>query len=174
MQPKEAVQRRALTFATLEEAVRDAERLRARGYEKAGAWDLSQCCHHLAVLMRYPIDGFPRFPFPMSAVSWILKHTFAPRYLRKILESGTWPSGNPTDNRTIQAAGGNEAEAVEELRDAVTRLLTHAGPFQTSPLFGMLDKETLIKLHRIHAAHHLSFLVPKDDPSHGGFAHGLR
>jgi hypothetical protein len=57
--------------------------------------------------------------------------------------------------------GGNEAWAVEELRQAVERLLNHEGPFQESPLFGMLDKETLVRLHCIHTAHHLSFLVPK-------------
>jgi hypothetical protein len=39
--------------------------------------------------------------------------------------------------------------------------LNHAGPFRESPLFGMVDKETLVRLHRIHTAHHLSFLVPK-------------
>ena len=49
---------------------------------------------------------------------------------------------------------------------AVDRLLTHPGPFRESPLFGYLDRETLVQLHRIHTAHHLSFLVPK--PAAGG------
>lgn len=157
--------RRDLTFATLEEAVSDAETLLANGYDRAGNWDLAQCCHHLAVLMIYPIEGFPTFSFPLNVTSWILRKTIAPRYLRKVLETGTWPAGNPTDQRTVVPAGGDDAQAVDELRSAVNRLLTHEGPLKTSPLFGYLDKETLLKLHCIHTAHHLSFLVPKDHPS---------
>jgi hypothetical protein len=154
-------ERRKLTFATLDDAVCDADNLLASGYERAGQWDLTQCCHHLAVLMTYPIDGFPRFRFPMNVGVWLLKQTVARRWLRKVLESGVWPTGTPTDKRTVPPAGGNDAEAAAELKRAVERLLTHTGPLQPSPLFGMLDKETLVKLHRIHTAHHLSFLVPK-------------
>jgi hypothetical protein len=156
-----AVRRRRLEFATLDEAVRDAEDLLAKGYEKAGNWDLSQCCHHLTEVMTYPIDGFPRTPFPMNVAAWFLKHTVAPGWLKKVLETGVWPTGTPTDERTVPAPGGNEAAEVARFRQAVGRLLTHTGPFRESPLFGMLDKETLVKLHRIHTAHHLSFLVPK-------------
>jgi hypothetical protein len=72
-----------------------------------------------------------------------------------------WPTGTPTDERTVPAAGGDDAEGVAKLREAVGRLLAHDGPLRESPLFGMLDKETLVKLHRIHTAHHLSFLVSK-------------
>ena len=161
-----SVKRRQLRFASLEEAVRDAEHLLANGYEKAGNWDLSQCCHHLAVLMDYPIDGFPRFPFPLNVGCWLLKHTVAPGRLKKVLDSGVFPDGIPTDKRTVpksggSGGGGNDAEAVERLKQAVERLLAHTGSFQPSPLFGMLDKETLVKLHRIHTAHHLSFLLAR-------------
>jgi hypothetical protein len=156
-----AVQRRRLRFATLDEAVRDAEQLSAGGYEKAGNWDLTQCCHHLAVLMGWPIDGFPPFRFPRNVGVWLLKKTVAPGWLRRVLTTGVWPAGTPTDERTLTPPGGDEAEAVAELRRAVGRLLAHAGPFKESPLFGMLDKETLVKLHCLHTAHHLSFLVPK-------------
>ena len=150
------VQRRRLRFATLDEAVRDAEQLSANGYEKAGNWDLSQCCHHLTEVMTYPMDGFPRTPFPQNVAAWVLKQTVARRWLNKVLESGGWPTGP-----TVPAAGGDDADAVARLRRAVGRLLAHAGPLHPSPLFGMLDKETLVKLHRIHTAHHLSFLVPR-------------
>ena len=152
---------RQLRFATLDEAVRDAENLLANGYERTGNWDLTQCCHHLAVLMDYPIDGFPKFTFPLNLGCWLLRHTIAPARLRKVLESGVWPSGVPTDKRTVPNSGGDDAEAVAKLKRAVKRLLDHKGPFQPSPLFGMLDKQTLVKLHRIHTAHHLSFLIPK-------------
>ncbi len=111
--------------------------------------------------MEYPIDGFPRFAFPLNVVAWLLKHTVARGQLNKVLKSGVWPRGTPTDKRTIPSAGGDDAESVARLSEAVERLLAHTGPFKPSPLFGMLDKETLVKLHRIHTAHHLSFLVPR-------------
>ena len=69
--------RRLLKFATLEEATRDAEQLSLRGYDRVGNWDLAQCCHHLAVLMDYPIDGFPKFSFPLNVGCWIMRHTVA-------------------------------------------------------------------------------------------------
>ena len=155
------VQRRQLRFATLSDAVCDAEHMLANGYEKAGKWDLAQCCHHLAVLMTWPIDGFPRFRFPMNVGVWLLKKTVAPGWLKKVLRTGVWPTGTPTDERTVPPAGGNDAEEVLALKRAVERLLTHTGPLHASPLFGMLDKDTLVKLHCIHTAHHLSFLVPR-------------
>jgi hypothetical protein len=153
--------RRELTFATLEEAVRDAENLLARGYERAGNWDLAQCCHHLAVLMAWPIDGFPAMSLPRRAAALLLKRTVARRWLWKVLDTGVWPTGTPTDERTFSPPSCTDAEAVAMLRQVVQRLLNHAGPFRESPLFGMVDKETLVRLHRIHTAHHLSFLVPK-------------
>jgi hypothetical protein len=154
-------ERRQLRFATLDEAVRDAENLLAKGYDRAGNWDLTQCCHHLAVLMGWPIDGFPPFVFPRNVGVWLLRKTVAPVWLKKVLDTAVWPTGTPTDERTLPTAGGNDAEAVTELRQAVERLLAHTGPLQPSPLFGMLDKDTLVRLHCIHTAHHLSFLVPK-------------
>ena len=153
--------RRELKFATLDEAVRDAENLLARGYERAGNWDLAGCCHHLAVLMAWPIDGFPAMSLPRRAAAWVLRRTVARRWLRGVLRTGVWPAGTPTDERTFPPPGVTDAEAVAMLRRAVDRLLAHAGPFQESPLFGVLDMETLVALHRIHTAHHLSFLVPR-------------
>src|SRR5262245_7088988 len=110
--------RRVLKFESLDEAVRDAERLSERGYEKAGNWDLAQCCHHLAVLMTYPLDGFPPFRFPASFGIRLLKWTVAKRWLRKVLATGVWPAGTPTDGRTVPAAGGDDAAAVAKLKAA--------------------------------------------------------
>jgi hypothetical protein len=152
--------RRELTFADLHEAVRDAECLLERGYERAGNWDLSQCCHHLAVLMAWPIDGFPPMSPPRRVAAWLLKRTVARRWLRRVLETGVWPARTPTDERTLPPPGCTDAEAVAMLRRAVDRLLTHTGLLKESPLFGVLDKKTLVRLHRVHTAHHLSFLVP--------------
>ena len=44
--------RRELRFDSLDEVVRDAEHLLAVGYDRAGNWDLAQCCGHLAHAIR--------------------------------------------------------------------------------------------------------------------------
>src|SRR5262245_63984729 len=138
--------RRDLKFASLDEAVRDAEQLLARGYERAGNWDLARCCHHLAVLMGWPIDGFPPMSLPRRVAAWLLKHTFARRWLRKVLETGTWPAGTPTDERTFPPPGCTDAEAVAMLRQAVGRIMDHPGPFQESTLFEIMDRDTVVRM----------------------------
>jgi hypothetical protein len=155
------VERRRLSFERLEDAVAEAEALLAVGYHRAGNWDLTQCCDHLSVLMQYPLDSFPTFPLPMRLATWVLRHTIAPRMLKRILDTERWPEGVPTDNASVPIESGRDIEGVERLRRAVDRLLTHSGPLRPSPLLGLLDKETLVRLHRIHAAHHLGFLVPR-------------
>ena len=62
---------------------------------------------------------------------------------------------------TIPAPGGDEAAAVERLRQALARLQAHEGMFKPSPLCGPLDRETWLRLHLLHCSHHLSFLIPR-------------
>ncbi|MBO0701108.1 MAG: DUF1569 domain-containing protein, partial [Zavarzinella sp.] len=69
------VARRPLVFNTLDEIVRDAEALLAKGYDKAGNWDLAQVAGHVANWMTYPIDGFPKAPVPIRAMLWALRKT---------------------------------------------------------------------------------------------------
>ena len=69
----------------------------------------------------------------------------------------------PTDRRSSPGSGGTDAEAVGYFSHATTRSLNTPCTSLLVFLFGDLDKETLLKLHRIHTAHHLSFLVPKSE-----------
>ncbi len=128
-----------------------------------GKWDLTQCCNHMAKVMLYPIDGFPRFPLHMKIATGIMRYTIAPVMLNRILRTNQWPDRVPTDTESLPVETGRDQHAVDEFRSAVSRLLNFNGPWKTSPLFGLLEKEQLIHLHRIHTAHHLGFLVPKYD-----------
>lgn len=51
-------QRRELKFLDFDNVIRDVEQLQARGYSRAGNWNLAQVCGHLADWMSYPLDGF--------------------------------------------------------------------------------------------------------------------
>ena len=156
-----AATRRELTFATLDDAAKDAENLLARGYDRAGNWDLAQCCRHLSEWMRFPLDGYPKVPLPLKPVMWLMKVTLGKKMLLKILTTGKFDTGGQTLKQTIPAPGGDEPAAVAQLRVVVERFAKHDGPFHPSPLFGPMTRDEWTRLNLAHAAHHLSFLVPK-------------
>jgi len=152
--------RRTLTFATLDAAVRDAEHLLAVGYDKAGNWDLGQCCGHLAAWVRFQLDGFPRIPLNLRPVFWVLRHTVGPGQGRKMAEGAPMKAGLPTLKES-EVPPGDDARRVAELRETVARWAAHAGHLHPSPALGAATKERYEKVHGVHCAHHLSFLIPK-------------
>src|SRR5262249_15626952 len=82
------LERRKLTFATLDDVVRDAENLLAKGYDKAGNWDLAQVCSHLAEWMRFPMDGFPKIPLLLRPMFWLVRATVGKKMREKVLAEG--------------------------------------------------------------------------------------
>lgn len=156
-----AATRRALKFDTLDDVVRDAEGLLASGYDKAGYWDLAQMAGHLAAWLSYGMDGFPKAPWVVRVILAVMRKTVGKRTLRNLLASGTMPTGGPTVPESVPDEGGDPAAAVAKLRETVERAKAHGGPIHPSPLFGGLTKDEWVRLNLVHAAHHLSFLVPK-------------
>jgi hypothetical protein len=153
--------RRELRFDSLDDVVRDAETLLARGYDKAGTWDLAQVCGHLANWLTYPLDGFPRPPLPVRLILAVMRNMVGKRELRRVLDSGRMPAGGPTVRESVPPAGGDPAAAVARLRAAAERFRDHPGPVRPSPLFGALTRDEATRLQLVHCAHHLSFLIPK-------------
>lgn len=154
------VARRQLKFDSLAEVVRDAKNLLTKGYDKAGNWDLSQCGRHLAYWLTCPLDGFGKPPLVAKLFLWLARNTVGPGQLKKILANG-FPPGGMTDPASVKPSDGNDAGAVATLKQAAERFAAHTGPVLPSPFFGPMTKETATKLQLVHAAHHLSFLVPK-------------
>ena len=155
------VVRRDLRFESLDAVVRDAEHLLASGYEKAGNWDLTQVCDHLADWMGFQIDGFPKPPAPIRAMLWVMKKTIGRKKLLQYLADKSFPAGKPTMPQTVHAAGGDAKAAVGRLKQNAERLQAYTGPIVPSPLFGPMTKEEAVGMQLVHAAHHLSFLIPK-------------
>ena len=153
-------ERRGLTFATLDDAVRDAENLLAKGHDKAGNWNLAQVCNHLAEWMRFPVEGFPKLPLFLRPVFWLFRKTVGKAKRRKYTAEGM-PSGKPTMPQTVSLPGGDAAAAVAKLKETAERFKAHAGPVYPSPLFGPMTKDEALQLQLKHCEHHLSFLVPR-------------
>jgi hypothetical protein len=152
--------RRQLSFASLDDVAADAEILLARGYDRAGNWDLAQVAGHVAEWMRFPIEGFPKAPLLIRPMLWLMKVTSGKKMLEKTLAEG-FPPGGHTMPQTVPPAGGDAAAAVAKLQDSIARWKKHTGEVHPSPLFGAMTKETATKLQLKHAEHHLSFLVPR-------------
>jgi hypothetical protein len=153
--------RRELSFATLDDVVRDAETLLAKGYDRVGKWDLAQCCGHLAAWFRYQLDGFPKPPLVLRPVFWLVRNTAGKWMARKMLTGGTMKEGMQTIPQSVPAPGGDAAAAVADLRATIERWKAHTGELYPSPLFGSMPRDQWVKGHLIHCAHHLSFLRPR-------------
>lgn len=153
-------ERRKLTFATLDDAVRDAESLLAKGYERAGNWDLAQVCLHLAEWLRFPVEGFPKMPLLLRPAAWLVRTLIGKTMQAKVLAKG-FPPGGQTMPQTVFPPGGDGAAAVAKLKEAAEQLKAHAGPIRPSPLFGPMTKGEALQLQLKHCEHHLSFLVPR-------------
>jgi hypothetical protein len=152
-------ERRKLSFAKLDEVVADVENLQARGYDRAGNWDLAQVCVHLAEWLRFPIEGY-RIPLLMRPFLWMARNTVGPKWFRKTLTEGM-PSGRPTVPATVPKSGGDPTAAIAKLKAAVKQFATHTGPIHRSPVFGEMNKDDAMRLQLRHCEHHLSFLIPR-------------
>ncbi|WP_020468557.1 DUF1569 domain-containing protein [Zavarzinella formosa] len=154
-------QRRPLEFQSLDEMLVDVENLHHYGYRPVGKWNLTQVTGHLGEWMRYPMDGFPRMPPPVRAMMWVLRNTIGKQAKRKILTTKTFAMGGPTIKESVPVPDGDEQEAISRFRDVVGRMKAYEGVLIPSPLFGPLTRDEWVGLSLIHAAHHLSFLLPK-------------
>ena len=160
-----SVARRELRLDSLAAAVADAESLLERGYDRAGNWSLAQCCDHLTNWLTYPLDGFPKSPLPVRLALRVMRAVSGRRLLEKFLAEGM-PAGRPTIPASVPAPGGDDAAAVERFKQAAARYFAHDEPKLPSPLFGPLTHDEGLAVQTRHAAHHLSFLIPKSPDAH--------
>lgn len=152
-----------LKFEKLSDVVEDARRLHSLGYEQLGNWDLAQVCGHLEDWMRFPVEGFPKAPFPVNVMLWMMKLTIGKSTLRKMLETETMKEAAPTMPSTVKAFDAVSSEkAIKGLEQAIQQFEAHQGDYIPSPLFGQMTREQAMDLQKVHCSHHFSFLLPKD------------
>ena len=155
--------RRELVYRDLDEITQDAELLCRQGYRSVGQWSLAQAAGHVDEWARFPMDGFPSPSLPIRVMLWLMKVTFGRKQLQQIIQSGEMKEGLQTLPETVPVADAkSDQDAANALASTINRLKTHNGTWHSSPLFGAMDRETVVQLTLVHAAHHFSFLIPNE------------
>ena len=145
--------RRIIRFPDLDEIMPDVDRL-LEGHTTVGNWSLAQICRHLATVMRLTVD-LPAST-PHDASRWV-----GAEPKRQFFESGMVPEGIQTSPRLLPGEALDEREEAEGLRQAIAHYKASPGPVVPHVLLGPLTRSEWDRFHCIHAAHHLSFAVPK-------------
>ena len=148
--------RRTLSFATLDEALADAEALvAAKNVRMLGNHSLGQLLAHLGIAINSSIDGFS------GHAPWFIR-MMAKTIKGRILKKGMRPGFKLPTRRETGAFPEqiSPAEGLEKFHAAIAR----CGKEKMTaphPAFGKLTHEQWYRLHCHHAALHLSFCVPE-------------
>jgi hypothetical protein len=147
--------RRNTQYQTLDDLLRDADRLAENEVEMLGNWSLGQVFQHLAIAINGSIDGFS---FRLSVLEICVARLFIKkRLLTKAIRPGfgrsrRWDSVKPGETSV--------EDGLKALRAAVARFKTET-KHSPHPALGMLTADEWHQFHLKHAELHLSFAVPK-------------
>jgi hypothetical protein len=148
-------ERRRLDFKNWDEALADVDRLRAAGYDRSGNWDLSQIVDHVGEGFRTALRGTDH------RAAWIVRKVFGPIILQRIFRQRRMKAGIKVPDWWLPGPTRDESAAVDRFRaDLAAFQAMTTTPFP-HPFFGPLTKQQWNELALIHAAHHLSFLIPR-------------
>ena len=144
--------RRAVQYQTVDDALADVATLR-RGYARHGAWSLPQICWHVGVMVeRYVRPAAPGLePTPEQAAA-------KARFIDPIL-AGTAPGAGVAAPELVAAPdAGDDAIALFDAQVRRLRDFPHAAADLGA--CGPVAIDEVRRCHLVHAAHHLSHLVP--------------
>jgi hypothetical protein len=153
------VHRRQLDFKTWPDVLADIDHLHRAHYDRLGNWDLSQTLDHVGEGLRAALRGIDhRGP-------WIVRKFVGPLILKRILRQRRMKTGIKVPQWWLPGPSHDESAAVDQFRAEVAAFQQlSTAPFP-HPFFGALTKKQWEDLVLIHAGHHLSFLIPRNDVS---------
>jgi hypothetical protein len=156
---RKVANRRQLHFQTIDDMLKDVERLNEGKIKPLGNWSGGQILKHLATVMNTSIDRSPlRLSWFIRLLGWMMKR----RILTKGMIPGFQLKGKTADFLVPPPTAWEEG--LEIFRQAVRRQQTESRR-QPSPFLGTLTREQWEQLHCRHAELHLSFLLPANEPS---------
>jgi hypothetical protein len=141
---------RHLRFADVDSVAAEVRRLRG-GYDRAGNWSLEQVCWHLDKALSTSMQPGPHAPAPAGLIRRL--------QLKIILTTGRIPIRVQGPQRVMPPAQIDPA-AIDDFLLTLQALGAFEGQFKPHPMFGPMDRDRFLRLHMIHCAHHLGFLVP--------------
>jgi hypothetical protein len=143
--------RRELNFDSVDALIADVERLR-RGYTRAGNWSLAQACWHLRAAMEFLMRPGP---YPAATPEQEARRPM----VEGVLATGRLPTGIQAPETVVPPADCTDAD-IDGFVERARLFNAHPGPYAPHRLFGQLAVDEMRRLQLIHAAHHLSYLVP--------------
>jgi hypothetical protein len=134
----------------------DIDHLQRSGYDRAGNWDLSQVVDHVGEGLRTAQRGNDH------RAAWIIRKFLGPIILHRILRQRRMKPGIKVPQWWLPGPTHEESVAIDQFRCEIAAFQAMTTRPFPHPFFGALNKQQWNELVLIHAAHHLSFLVPKD------------
>lgn len=153
------MQRRQLDLRDADGVIAEVNRLRTNGYQPLGKWNLGQMCEHLTGTMRFGLDPSNR------RLPWIVRKLVTNRAVANLLRTRSMPAGIPVPRR-LKPTSSPETDdpgKIDEYLAVVAEIRDFQGPLPPFPLADQVSLENWKQIQWIHAAHHLSFLVPKPE-----------
>jgi hypothetical protein len=146
-----ADKRRQLRFADLSEIMPEARGLVPTHHTLAN-WSLAQTCEHLASSFIGSLEGF-------DLRNHRIKRFFIRRRMLQVALADGIPRGWTVDPNITPRDEVDLDQAVASLDAAIGKYLLHRGKLHAHPLFGKMSRETWDRIHCVHSAHHLSFVI---------------
>lgn len=156
---KTVTNHRKLRFATLEEAIAEAERLaeaeRAGTLKRLGNWTLGQAIGHVAYWGERAHKGYPPKFGPPKFLAWLLKFKKA-KYLNDAMPQGIRIPG--VAGGTLHTEPMETGAALDSLKAAFARLKSEP-PRHANAAFGPMSQHEWIQLNLRHAELHFGYFV---------------
>ncbi|XAL98141.1 DUF1569 domain-containing protein [Phycisphaeraceae bacterium D3-23] len=153
------MERRDLTFNSLDEVLADIKALPAEGLTAAGKWTPAENVEHVSKAIGYTVHGFP--DCKPSKIQKVLFTTMVKLFGRKMLTMKLspgikFPKGMEFFEPEKGVAWDEAVRRLEQnIADAKTKKMTHP-----SPVAGDLGHEKWTLMHCRHAELHFSFIHP--------------
>jgi hypothetical protein len=141
---------RHLNFSNVDTVATEVRRLRT-GYDRAGNWSLEQVCWHLDKALSASMQPGPH----TAARTGLIRRL----QLRIILTTGRIPIRVQAPQKVMPPAQVAQT-AIDDFLLTLAALRAFEGEFAPHRMFGPIDRDRFFRLHMIHCAHHLGFLVP--------------
>ena len=147
--------RRRLDFKTWPDLLADIDHLHRAHYNRLGNWDLSQTLDHVGEGMRVAMHGIDH------QGAWIIRKFLGPMILKRILKQRRMKAGIKVPQWWLPGPSHDESAAIDQFRSEASAFQQMTTPPFPHPFFGPLTKQQWNDLVLVHAAHHLSFLIPR-------------